>query len=135
MLAKYAARIIAARNIKLVIVDSLISHFRSEFIGRGNLASRQQLLNAHLHDLLRLTETFPELAVVVTNQVQSKPDCFFGDPNRATGGNIVEHGATVRVYLRKGKKEQRVAKVVDAPNLPENEAIYVITEGGIIDAD
>ena len=135
MLAKDAARIIAARNVKLVIVDSLISHFRSEFIGRGNLANRQQLLNAHLHDLLRLTEIFPDLAVVLTNQVQSKPDCFFGDPNKATGGNIVAHGATVRVYVRKGKKEQRVAKVVDAPNLPESEAIYVITEGGIIDAE
>ncbi len=135
MLIKDAMKIIVEKNIKLIIVDSLISHFRAEFIGRGTLATRQQLLNLHLHDLLRLAEMYPELAVVITNQVQSKPDTFFGDPTRATGGNIMAHGATVRIYLRKGKGEQRVAKMIDAPNLPEGEAIFALTEGGIVDVD
>jgi DNA repair protein RadA len=135
MLIKDAMKIIMEKNIKLIIVDSLISHFRAEFIGRGTLATRQQLLNLHLHDLLRLAEMYPELAVVITNQVQSKPDTFFGDPTRATGGNIIAHGATVRIYLRKGKGEQRVAKMIDAPNLPEGEAIFALTEGGIVDVD
>jgi len=135
MLIKDTMKIIIEKNIKLIIVDSLISHFRAEFIGRGTLATRQQLLNLHLHDLLRLAEMYPELAVVITNQVQSKPDTFFGDPTRATGGNIIAHGATVRIYLRKGKGEQRVAKMIDAPNLPEGEAIFALTEGGIVDVD
>jgi len=135
ILIKDAMKIIIEKNIKLIIVDSLISHFRAEFIGRGTLATRQQLLNLHLHDLLRLAEMYPELAVVITNQVQSKPDTFFGDPTRATGGNIIAHGATVRIYLRKGKGEQRVAKMIDAPNLPEGEAIFALTEGGIVDVD
>ncbi|MHA1476309.1 MAG: DNA repair and recombination protein RadA, partial [Promethearchaeota archaeon] len=77
ILIKDAMKIIIEKNIKLIIVDSLISHFRAEFIGRGTLATRQQLLNLHLHDLLRLAEMYPELAVVITNQVQSKPDTFF----------------------------------------------------------
>ena len=135
MLIKDAMKIIMEKNIKLIIVDSLISHFRAEFIGRGTLANRQQLLNLHIHDLLRLSDMYPELAVVITNQVQSKPDTFFGDPNKATGGNIMAHGATVRIYLRKGKGEQRVAKMIDAPNLPEGEAIFALTEGGIVDVD
>lgn len=135
MLIKDAMKIIVEKNIKLIIVDSLISHFRAEFIGRGTLANRQQLLNLHLHDLLRLAEMYPELAVVVTNQVQSKPDTFFGDPTKATGGNVIAHGATVRIYLRKGKGEQRVAKMIDAPNLPEGECIFALTEGGIVDVD
>ena len=135
MLIKDAMKIIIEKNIKLIIVDSLISHFRAEYIGRGTLANRQQLLNLHIHDLLRLAEMYPELAVVVTNQVQSKPDTFFGDPTKATGGNVMAHGATVRIYLRKGKGEQRVAKMIDAPNLPEGEAIFALTEGGIVDVD
>ncbi|UYP45220.1 Protein RecA [Candidatus Lokiarchaeum ossiferum] len=135
MLVKDCMKIIGEKNIKLIIVDSLISHFRAEFIGRGTLANRQQLLNLHIHDLLRLSEMYPELAVVVTNQVQSKPDTFFGDPTRAAGGNVIAHGATVRIYLRKGKGEQRVAKMIDAPNLPEGEAIFTLTEGGIADVD
>ena len=53
---------------------------------------------------------YPEMAVIVTNQVQSKPDTFFGDPTRAAGGNIVAHGSTVRVYLRKGKGKQKIAR-------------------------
>ena len=135
MLIKDAQKIISEQNIKLVIVDSLISHFRSEYIGQGTLANRQQLLNLHIHDLLRLSEMYPEMAVIVTNQVQSKPDTFFGDPTRAAGGNIVAHGATVRIYLRKGKGKQRVARVVDAPNLPEGEAVFSVAENGIIDVD
>jgi DNA repair protein RadA len=133
LLAKEAARIIMEKNIKLVIVDSIIGHFRSEYIGRGTLANRQQLLNSHIHDLLRLTETFDELAVVITNQVSSKPDVFYGNPITHTGGHVLAHGATIRIYLRKGKGDQRVAKIVDAPHLPEEDAVFTISEEGIRD--
>jgi DNA repair protein RadA len=131
LLIKEAASLIKEKNIKLIIVDSVIGHFRSEYVGRGTLANRQQLINVHLHDLLRLCDIYPDLAVMITNQVQSKPDVFYGNPLQAAGGNIVAHGSTVRLYLRKGKGEQRVAKVVDAPHLPEGEAVFSITEHGI----
>ena len=133
LLIKEATKIIKEKNIKLVVVDSIIGHFRSEYIGRGTLANRQQTLNVHIHDLLRLTEVFEELAVIFTNQVSSKPDVFYGNPTVATGGHIIAHGATVRIYLRKGKGEQRVAKMIDAPHLPEAEAVFSITEEGIKD--
>ena len=133
LLIKEAANLIKEKNIKLVIVDSLIGHFRSEYIGRGTLANRQQIINQHIHDLLRLCDVYPELAVVVTNQVQAKPDVFYGNPIQAAGGNIVAHGSTIRVSLRKGKGEQRIAKLVDAPHLPESEAVFNITENGISD--
>ena len=133
LLVQEASKIIKEKNIKLVVVDSIIGHFRSEYIGRGTLANRQQTLNVHIHDLLRLTEVFEELAVIFTNQVSSKPDVFYGNPTVATGGHIIAHGATVRIYLRKGKGEQRVAKMIDAPHLPEAEAVFSITEEGIKD--
>ncbi|MHA1728822.1 MAG: DNA repair and recombination protein RadA [Promethearchaeota archaeon] len=133
ILVKDAHQKITELNIKIIIVDSLISHFRSEYIGRGTLANRQQKMNQHIHDLIRLANIYPDLAIVITNQVQSKPDTFFGDPNRATGGHILAHASTVRAYLRKGKGEQRVMKMIDAPNLPEGECIFVITENGIVD--
>ena len=131
ILVKEAANLIKEKNIKLIIVDSLIGHFRSEYIGRGTLANRQQLINQHLHDLLRLCDIYTDLAVLVTNQVQAKPDVFYGNPIQAAGGNIVAHGSTIRVYLRKGKGVQRVAKIIDAPNLPEGEAIFSIIGDGI----
>jgi len=131
LLIKEAASIIKERNIKLIIIDSLVGHFRSEYVGRGTLANRQQLINTHLHDLLRLCDIHTDLAVFLTNQVSAKPDVFYGNPLTATGGNIVAHGSTIRVFLRKGKAEQRIAKIVDAPHLPEGEAIFSITEDGI----
>jgi DNA repair protein RadA len=133
LLIKEATNLIREKNIKLIVIDSLIGHFRSEYIGRGTLATRQQTLNAHLHDLLRLCDIYTDLAIVLTNQVQSKPDVFYGNPLQAAGGNIVAHGSTIRIYLRKGKGEQRIAKVVDAPHLPEGEAVFSIIESGISD--
>lgn len=119
-------------NIKLVVVDSLTAHFRAEFIGRGTLAERQQKINKHMHVLLKLADRY-NVAVYVTNQVMAKPDVFFGDPTEAIGGHIVAHNSTYRIYLRRGKKGTRVAKMVDSPNMPESEAIFVITEQGIKD--
>jgi DNA repair protein RadA len=119
-------------NIKLVIVDSMISHFRGEYIGRETLAERQQKLNQYLHKLIRLSEAY-NVAVVVTNQVQANPTAFFGDPNRPAGGNIMAHACTHRVYLRKGSKGTRIARVIDSPCLPEVPARFLVSEKGVED--
>ncbi len=118
--------------IKLVIVDSLTAHFRAEFSGRGQLADRQQKLNKYLHHLMKLAEQH-NVAIYVTNQVMANPAMMFGDPTTAIGGNIVGHASTYRVYLRRGKQGTRVAKMIDAPNLPENEAAFYLTQQGVRD--
>lgn len=119
-------------NIKIVIVDSLTAHFRAEFVGRGTLADRQQKLNKHLHAMTKLADVY-NVIVYVTNQVMSKPDTFFGDPTQSVGGHIVNHSTCYRIYLRKGKKGSKVAKLVDAPHLPDAEANFMIDETGIKD--
>ncbi len=119
-------------NVKLLVVDSLTAHFRAEFIGRGTLAERQQKLNKHMHMLMKVADT-NNICVYVTNQVMAKPDMFFGDPTQAIGGHIVAHASTYRVYLRKGKKGTRVAKLIDSPGLPEGECGFFVDEAGIHD--
>jgi DNA repair protein RadA len=128
-----APEMIEEKNIGLIIIDSLMSHFRADFIGRGELARRQQKLNKHLHALQRLADAH-NLAVYVTNQVMANPAVLFGDPTRPVGGHIVAHQATYRMYLRKGKAGTRIAKLTDAANLPEAEAVFKITENGLADA-
>ena len=118
--------------IRLVIVDSLTAHFRAEFIGRGTLADRQQKINKHMHALMRVAEKY-NLAIYVTNQVMARPDTFFGDPTEAIGGHIVAHNSTYRLYLRRGKKGSRVAKMIDSPNMPEAEAVFMVDETGVKD--
>lgn len=116
----------------LLVVDSLTAHFRAEYVGRGALADRQQKLNKHMHDLLRWSD-LNNGVVVVTNQVSSKPDAFFGDPTRPIGGHIVGHTATFRIYLRKSKGPKRIARLIDSPHLPEGEAVFSVSETGIRD--
>src|SRR3989339_987404 len=119
-------------NVKAVIVDSLTAHFRAEFIGRGTLADRQQKLNKHMHVLAKLA-TLNNLVVYVTNQVMARPDVFFGDPTESIGGHIVAHNSTFRMYLRRGKKNTRVAKLGDSSHLPDSECGFVITTDGLRD--
>ena len=120
------------KDVKLVVVDSLTSHFRAEFIGRGTLAERQQKLNRHMHALAKIASTL-NICVYVTNQVMAKPDQFFGDPTTSIGGHIVAHASTFRIYLRKGKKGSRVAKLIDAPNLADGECCFEVQESGLRD--
>lgn len=134
LLEKVGEMIKDGEPIKLVIVDSLTAHFRAEFAGRGQLADRQQKLNRYMHDLMKLAETY-NLAVYVTNQVMSNPAQMFGDPTTPIGGNIVGHASTYRMYLRRGKKGSRVAKLIDSPNLPDNETIFWVTNSGVCDEE
>ena len=119
-------------NVKLIVVDSLTAHFRSEYMGRGTLAPRQQKLNKHMHDLMKLAD-IRNVCVYVTNQVMAKPDSFFGDPTVPIGGHIVGHNSLTRIYLRKGKKGSRVAKLVDSPNLPDGECNFFVESEGLKD--
>lgn len=120
-------------NAKLVIIDSIISLHRAEFAGRGTLADRQQRLNGLLHKVIRLAEIF-NIAVVITNQVQSSPDTFFGDPTKAAGGNVIGHASTYRIYLRKSG-ENRTAKMIDSPYHPYSDAKFTLNEKGTDDLE
>jgi len=121
-------------NIRLVVVDSLMALFRSEYSGRGTLAERQQKLNIHLRTLQRIAEVY-NAAVFITNQVMARPDIFFGDPTAAVGGHILGHASKFRIYLRKGKAGKRIARLIDSPYLPEGEAVFQVSEKGIGDME
>jgi len=119
-------------NIRLVIVDSLTSHFRAEYVGRESLATRQQKLNQHLHTLQNIANTY-NVAVFVTNQVQARPDAFFGSPTKAIGGHVLGHASTYRIWLKKGLAGKRIARLVDSPHLPEGESVFKVVTEGIVD--
>lgn len=133
LLLEKADQIIKDNNIRLIIIDSLTSHFRSEYVGREMLAERQQRLNNHMHRLIRLARGFNAVAIV-TNQVMAKPDQFFANSVDAVGGHIVAHTSHTRVFLRRAANGPiRIARLVSSPYLPEGERIFKVTEGGIVD--
>jgi len=133
LLLEKADKVIQESKVKLIIVDSLTSHFRSEYLGREMLAERQQKLNSHLHRLVRLSRAFNACAVV-TNQVMAKPDQFFAMAVEPVGGHIVSHASHTRVFLRRtASGPVRICRLVSSPYLPEGERIFKITEEGIKD--
>ena len=133
LILEKADKIIQDNNIKLIIVDSLTGHFRSEYLGREMLAERQQKINSHMHRLVRLARAFNAVAVV-TNQVMSKPDAFFASGVEPVGGHIVAHTSHTRIFLRRATGGPvRIARLVSSPYLPEGERIFKITEEGIRD--
>ena len=94
-----AGKVIDSHNIKLLIIDSIISLYRSEFIGLSALSERQQRLNKLVHTVMRIAETF-EIAVLLTNQVQSSPDSMFsGNSFKAAGGNVMAHSGTIQNFF------------------------------------
>jgi DNA repair protein RadA len=121
-------------NAKLVIIDSIISLHRAEFSGRGTLAERQQRLGKMLNKLRRYADIY-NIAVVITNQIVSYPDGTHPgfDSMKAAGGNIVAHGSTYRIFLRKSGKN-RVATMFDSPSHPYEHVKFAISESGIQDA-
>jgi len=131
LIVKDMGRMIEPNGVKIVLLDSAVAHYRAEFLGRGTLAERQQRLNRFMHQLLRTAEVY-NVAVVVTNQVMAAPDTFFGDPSRPTGGHVVAHTSTYRLYLRKSGRN-RIARMVDSPYHPERDAVFVLNEKGVDD--
>jgi DNA repair protein RadA len=124
--------VIEEKGVRLVIVDSAVAHYRAEFLGRATLSERQQRLNKVMHILVRMSETYG-VAVLVTNQIQSSPDAIFGDPARPTGGNVVAHTSTYRIYLKRSGKN-RIARMVDSPYHAEREILFMLADRGISDA-
>ncbi|KIH63467.1 meiotic recombinase Dmc1 [Ancylostoma duodenale] len=121
---------------KLLIVDSIMALFRVDYSGRGELAERQQKLAQMMSRLQKIAEEY-NVAVFISNQMTADPGAgmtFQVDPKKPIGGHILAHASTTRIMLKKGRGETRTAKIYDSPDMPENEATFAITNGGIVDA-
>lgn len=130
-----AAGMMAESRFALLIVDSATALYRTDYSGRGELSARQMHLARFLRMLLRIADEFG-VAVVITNQVVATVDagsCFQADPKKPIGGNIIAHASTTRLFLRKGRGENRICKIYDSPCLPESEAMFAISADGITD--
>lgn len=134
LLEKVDEMIRKGEPIKLMVIDSLMVHFRSEFLGRAQLSERQMKLTKYLSDIVKLAEKH-NIAVYITNQIMIDPAQMFGDPTKPIGGSFLGHTSKYRMYIRKGKQGTRVCKLVDSPDLPDDETIFMIEQNGFSDPD
>ena len=135
-LLNIAAEMMAESRFSLLIVDSIMSLYRTDYAGRGELSARQTHVAKFMRTLQRLADEFG-IAVVITNQVVAQVDGMSGmfnpDPKQPIGGNIIAHSSTTRLSFKKGRGETRICKIYDSPCLPESECIFAIYEDGIGD--
>lgn len=137
VLAHLEAKLCEEDSMSLVIVDSIMSLWRTDFCGRGELSERQQKLGKYLNALKQIAERH-NIAVVYTNVVMSDPSggmTFVADPKKPAGGHVLAHASNTRVSLRKGRDTERIAKLVDSSHLPEGEARFFISNNGVADSD
>lgn len=123
-------------NWKLIIVDSLTRLVKLE---RQNAYGREtsQLISNMLGNLHRLKRAC-RAALVCTNQVWENIGMYVAKNDRVKsyGGNTVLHNLDKRIYLRTNSKNEHLATLVAASNLPTNfddPATFLITEEGITD--
>ncbi len=136
-LLNQASQMMCETRFSLLIVDSATSLYRTDFMGRGELSSRQTHLAKFMRTIQRLADEFG-IAVVITNQVVAQVDggpsaMFNPDPKKPIGGNIIAHASTTRLSLKKGRGETRICKIYDSPCLPESDCLFAINEDGIGD--
>ncbi|XP_075591027.1 uncharacterized protein LOC142597898 [Dermatophagoides farinae] len=121
----------------LLVIDGIMSLFRVDFSGRGELSERQQLLGKTLNRLQKLADQF-NIAIVYTNQVMSDPSGAMTmaiNPVKPVGGHVLGHASTHRLMFRVGKGDQRVCKVYDSPILPPGDATFQLSSLGICDVN
>ncbi|CAE6441418.1 unnamed protein product [Rhizoctonia solani] len=126
------------KNFRLLIVDSIMALFRTDYSGRGELSERQQKASGFY--ACQAIEAVGgvqcmDIVVLLTNQVQADPGATmaFAPTVKPIGGHILSHASATRIMLRKGRGEERVAKLVDSPDRPESEGSYKLDEGGWAD--
>ncbi|MCG3216835.1 MAG: DNA repair and recombination protein RadA [Candidatus Heimdallarchaeota archaeon] len=125
---------IPENNIRLLVVDSFASHFRSEFIGKDRLVERQQKI-MQIAEKLILLAVKHDIAIIVTNQIIANVEEFlFGSPEEPALGFAWAHRPQQRIFMRKSRGSSRIARLFDSSRMPEREALFYVNESGITDA-
>jgi DNA repair protein RadA len=119
---------------KLIIVDGATTLYRAEYLGREQLAAKQQALRKFLHRLKKYSLK-NKIPTIITNQVYANPD---GSPyldltlrELAVGGHTLYHIINNRIFIRKAKEGKRIARLVDSSEYPQAEVTFVITSKGV----
>ncbi len=129
-----ADNLLKKENVRLIIIDSMAAHFRSEYHGKEQLIERQQKIMAHAEKLQKFADSY-DIAILTTNQVLASMDSYLsGKVAEPALGFAWGHRPQTRIWLRKFTGNSSVARIIDSPELPEKEASFYITDEGITDS-
>jgi len=125
-------------DVGIVAVDSLMKLFGQapELSGRANLSFRQSTIGQMLA-MLRTYAKRHNSILVWSSQIRSRPvNTMFAAPESkvaSQGGPTVSHEGDYRIFLRKGPRNIRYARLVDSIDLPLMEVPFILDVSGIRD--
>jgi DNA repair protein RadA len=122
--------LIKTQRVKLLVVDSPVTHYRSEYIGRAMLPERQQRLYRFMRTLVTIAHEY-NIAVVVTNSINTTGNRKI--KRRPIGGNVMGHAVTQSVRLWTGNHSIFHATIVSSPYHPSNSTTFFISKKGLVD--
>ena len=121
-------------DIKLLIIDSLTALYREEYVGRGMLSDRQGVLRQFVVALKKYVRE-KQCYCACTNQVSDDPGAGPFMPlyikQKGCGGNTLYHIINHRIFLRRGRGIQRIARLVSSSLYPEGEVVFQIKKDGV----
>ncbi len=121
---------------KLIFLDSIATHFRSEYgDSRQLFPERQQKANRVLHALKRMAVNYNAL-VIITNQVTGNVDAQnkYSKKYSHSMGYTIGHESQVRILIEPVGEFRRI-KVEKAVDLPNDYCHLIMTEFGLLDPE
>jgi DNA repair protein RadA len=123
------------KRVKLIIVDSPITHYKTEYTGLSEQSPKLQRLFRFMSNLRRISQSY-RVAVVITNHASTIPDSNLVadiDTKKPAGGNAIGYASTYILYLKIRSLTRRNAFLVKSPCEPNGPAIFTIDEMGVAD--
>jgi DNA repair protein RadA len=119
-------------GVKLLVVDSITSLYRAEYGERSMLSQRQHQLLKVMHVLQNIADAH-NIAVVITNQIQTTPNEWISNSDIPIGGNVLAHTSAFRIRLSGSNPDNMWATMVSSPCYPQDDISFAINESGIVD--
>jgi len=120
-------------NTKFLIVDGMVGLFRVAYEGRGELYDRQNEIERVLKHLRNIA-VYLNCSVLLTNQVQSNPDPW-GEKEKPIGGHVFGHFVKYIIAIKKGMKNNRIARLIKSPRDAMADYPFYLTDAGVSDTE
>jgi DNA repair protein RadA len=121
------------KRVKLIIVDSPITHYKTEYTGLSEQSRKLQKLYRFMSNLRRIGQSYGA-AVVVTNHASTIPDSNLVadlDIKKPAGGNAIGYASTYVLYLKKSSGYSVRAIPVKCPFEPRGFESFTINKMGV----
>ena len=127
----------AEEPFKLLIVDSVMAHYRVDFTAAANFPVDNSVSDNSCPNSPNLptSSTWPSCARTKFKVIQERWPLLGVEPKKPIGGHVLAHASTIRLWREKRKSRSARVKIMQGPDLKEQDAEFMISNGGVVDIE